>query len=301
MEGKVKVEIKKVALTLKALRSSLDKSNVRLVKKYIVQLKDNNESLLQAFVTAEINNIDAKTDFMIEASQALDTSNDQLLVAEEFLMEIEVNDEDAALNKVSKAKFDDLISLLSSFKESIINPARKLFEEGKDVTDSFNSIIESKRKQLTELNSQRIELISQLSIEDDTSLKDLYLSTSKELEDWVIMGFRDLNINPTPTAVESQQHDQTLPSKNKGPSLKLDRLALPIFRGNMRHFARFIMDFEATVGLEFSDPRIKLMYLVNQCLEGAPKDLVRNVVSYEDAIDRLQQRTLFNVIKIWSS
>ena len=146
MEAKVKIEIKKIAPTLKALRSSLDKSNVRLVKKYIVQLKDNNESLLQAFVAAEINNIDPKTDFMIEASQALDTSNDQLLVAEEFLMEIEVNDEDAALNKVSKAKFDDLISLLSSFKESIINPARKLFEEGKDVTDSFNSIFESKRK-----------------------------------------------------------------------------------------------------------------------------------------------------------
>ena len=288
MEAKVKIEIKKVAPTLKALRSSLDKSNVRLVQKYIVQLKDNNESLLQALVAAEINKIDPKTDFMIEASQTLDTSNDQILVAEEFLMDIETNDEDVALTKVSKAKFDDLISLLSSFKESLMNPARKLFEEGKDATDSFNSIIESKRKQLTELNSQRIELISQLSIEDDASLKDLYLSTSKELEDWVIMGFRDLNINPTPTAVESSQYDKTLPSK--GPSLKLDRLALPIFRGNMRHFARFIMDFEATVGLEFSDPRIKLMYLANQCLEGAPKDLVRNVVSYEDAIDRLKQR-----------
>ena len=98
--------------------------------------------MLQAFVAAEINKIDPKTDFMIEASQTLDTSNDQLLVAEEFLMDIETNDEDVALTKVSKAKFDDLISLLSSFKESLMNPARKLFEEGKDATDSFNSIIE---------------------------------------------------------------------------------------------------------------------------------------------------------------
>ena len=79
-------------------------------------------------------------------------------------------------------------------------------------------------------------------------------------------------------------------TRAREPGLKLDRLALPTFKGEVREFARFMKEFEATVGVQFSDPKVKVMYLKNQCLKGGPKEVVRGLGDYDEVIARLKER-----------
>ena len=49
-------------------------------------------------------------------------------------------------------------------------------------------------------------------------------------------------------------------------------------------------EFESTVGLQFQDPEIKVLYLKNQCLIGSPKQLVEELTEYSEVIARLKER-----------
>ena len=49
-------------------------------------------------------------------------------------------------------------------------------------------------------------------------------------------------------------------------------------------------EFEATVGVQFSDPKVKVMYLKNQCLKGGPKEVVRGLGDFDEVVARLKER-----------
>ena len=89
-------------------------------------------------------------------------------------------------------------------------------------------------------------------------LDDLYSFVDSLFNEWEIAG---LKLNPT-ESVTVKETSKT----DKGPALNLERLSLPNFRGNVREFAKFMKEFENTVGLQFTDPKIKVLYLKNQCL-----------------------------------
>ena len=65
-------------------------------------------------------------------------------------------------------------------------------------------------------------------------------------------------------------------------------------------FAYFLREFNATVATEFTDPKIKLLYLQNQCLAGPAKEYVKKLTRFDYVIYRLNERygKVINVIGI---
>ena len=277
---------KKVKKGSDSLTSSLDKRNVRLTQKYVTQLQDSLDEMMQALVTAEIEGVSDEEPWLVEAKRLEDLGQTTLLNAEEYLIENENSEVVSATERVNEANLIDLVSSINSFKESLKSPAQDLVVDVEDSRKSkvIKEIITQKKEHLVSFKKQKIELASTVSSDSLTdkmaSLDDLYNSVNVMLNDWVECAVKHFGY------VENTVSNKSC----KGPGLKLDRLALPVFRGNVRNFARFIKEFENTVGVEFSDPKIKGMYLQNQCLSGPAKELVRNLITYEDVMMRLKER-----------
>ena len=71
--------------------------------------------------------------------------------------------------------------------------------------------------------------------------------------------------------------------------VRLEKLPCPTFQGKIRDYARFKRDFLSIVESQVSDPVVRLHYLQNLALVDKPKELVENLVTYQEAWDRLDQ------------
>ena len=291
METKIRVVNKKVTTFINSLQSSLDKENPRLVKKYVAQLRDSLENLDESVVSAQVEGISTEEGYLIESNKLSDQANTLLIEADEFLLEVEENEEASALQKVNTVKLNSLISSLTIFNESLSVPVEKVLETV-DVAKhkgAIDNLVMMRRNQLESYQKEKVSIESQTSEENMVivdKLSKLYHATTVSLDHWVeyALKFCAKVVKDEPL----QEHFKK--TSLKGPSLKLDRLTLPVFKGNVRTFARFIREFESTVCLEFSDPKIQVMYLQNQCLIGPPKELVRNLTNYEEVMNRLKER-----------
>ena len=153
---------------------------------------------------------------------------------------------------------------------------------------AIDNLINMKRNQFETYHNEKVSLESHISEDNKETiekLEKLYYATSVMLDKWIESALKFCAKN-----VKDDPLERITKSSGKAPGLKLDRLALPVFRGNIRSFARFIREFENTVCLEFSDPKIQVMYLQNQCLVGPPKELVRNLTTYDEVMNRLKER-----------
>ena len=241
--------------------------------------------MLQATVSADIEQIDPTSEFMELASTTIDEASELLFTADEFLFECESHEEESNLQKVNKAKVRDITKSLKSYAECLDNSAKDIYETELQNRESFYQIAQARREQLKSLDAKRLELVGLMDSTDTDEVEQLYLSVYQKQEDWIEAGLRDLKITPAGTEAV---HNAS--SKASGPELKLDSLTLPVFNGNMRNFAKFVRDFENTVCAQYSNPKVRLMYLQSQCLGGKAKDAVSNLVDYDEAMSRLRQR-----------
>ena len=132
---------------------------------------------------------------------------------------------------------------------------------------------------------QKVELVT--SIDDAELVRNFeiqFRTSSEILNQWIDSAIRLTGKSSNERTVEAQGEYQ------RAPGLKLDRLAVPVFSGNVRQFARFIRDFEGTVEAQYKDPKIRMRYLQSQCLSGKAKELVRNLVDYNEAMTRLKDK-----------
>jgi hypothetical protein len=278
MEAKVKTAAKKVSTGTNSLKSSLDKKNHRLVKKYILQLKENLEELDRVCISAEIEGVNKDESYLSNAIQLSDNANDLLIEGDIYLLDVEENEEARALHKVTAAKVDELFSLLTSFGECLAIPVG-------DLDTGISKLIEKRKGQMKEYEEQKILIASEIpkdKLDSIQELEKLYRSTVHSFESWLESAVRLTGVR------ESTQSKSF--EKNKGPGLKLDRLALPVFRGNIRGFAKFVKEFDNTVGVQYPDPKIKVMYLQSQCLNKPPKKLVHKLNDYDEVLSRLKER-----------
>ncbi len=287
MESKVKVATRKVITINSSLKTALDKKNTRLVNKYLLQVKDALSELDQICISAEIEGGDLNADFLLKANEVSELASTLTIEADEYLIDIEEVEEANAVKKVTGIKLKELSSLLNCFKDSLDAPIDKItLELGCDQPVAIiEKLIFDKRKQMEDYEDQKIKLMSQIEEDDPEVLKfeGLYRSTVQKLSSWVEAAIKY-------TGKCEQKEVKCERESTKGPGLKLDRLALPVFSGNIRNFAKFVREFENTVGFEFKDPKIKLMYLQNQCLSGKAKGMVRNLTTYDDVMSRLKER-----------
>ena len=283
VQKRVVIETKKVNTCIENLNSSLGKRNTRLVHKYTSQLQELLDTLLDACVDAELDDSINKTDlWMVEAHRVDKAGQSCLVKGNEYLLDYEKIEETSALHKVNNAKIDELSSLLTAFENSLTNPADDV---NPTQQTGISKLIVKRKQQMKEYEEQKIKIVSDIGTDEHSSIDDLeklYRSAALALNSWIESSVALIGDISTS---ESRSF-----SKTKSPGLKLDRLSLPVFRGNVRNFARFLREFDNTVGQEFSDPKIKVLYLQNQCLSGSARELVRNLTTFDDVMDRLKDR-----------
>ena len=287
MEAKVKLATKKVATTDGNLKSGLEKKNSRLVNKYVSQLRVSLDELDQVCIAAEIEGIEETEGYIRTASEVRESANNSLVKADEYLLEVEESEEAKSVQKVKYAKLDELCSQLVCFKEALSKSAQEVTSDldGVQKVEAIERLVFDKRKQMKTFEQQKVELVT--SIDDAELVRNFeiqFRTSSEILNQWIDSAIRLTGKSSNERTVEAQGEYQ------RAPGLKLDRLAVPVFSGNVRQFARFIRDFEGTVEAQYKDPKIRMRYLQSQCLSGKAKELVRNLVDYNEAMTRLKDK-----------
>ena len=229
-----------------SLRTNLDKKNTRLVQKYVPQLESLIDNLLHASVSAEMS-VGPDEPCLVESRRVDELARSILSEGEEYLLEIEENAVSSATKRVNDARMTDLLSSLSSFKDSLDSPANKAVEDvdkSKQVS-VMRTMVKERREQMVIYQKQKISLISEMSVSEHKleiqNLEDLYKSVSIALNTWCDNAAKHFGEKIAEVSAKSGKEVA------KSPGLKLDRLALPVFRGNMRNYARFVMEFDNTL------------------------------------------------------
>ena len=126
--------------------------------KYVLQLQELLDVLIDACVDAEIHGFSETEPWLIEARKSEKFGQTCLVQGNEFLMDCEKSEELSALRKVKFAKISELSSLLTSFEECLSSPT----DEG-DPTQraGVDKLIDKRRQQMKEYESRKISLISE--------------------------------------------------------------------------------------------------------------------------------------------
>ena len=248
------------------LETAIKGSNLRLAEKHSNDIKEPLDKSLEILIDFEMQDIDLNEPWFTDAKKLKESGQATLIKVEDFILEYEDRESEKAIERVSETRLDKLISDINTFRDDLRTPVCKIIE---DVDDSkqanvIDKEIHEKKDMLTQFNKSQSEICSSvktgsLSVKIKM-LHELYVSVNVMLNEWVRAARK---LYPSEACVSTSS--ESLRS-DRGPKLNLERLSLPVFKGNIRGFARFIKEFESTVGLQFQDPETKVLYLKNQCL-----------------------------------
>ena len=264
MEAKVKFATRNVVEGMCCLKTNLQNNNPRLVNKYITVLRVSQEKLIEAIVLAETEGMSLEEACIKEANQVSVSSRDLLMEGEDFVLEHEENEEAKTKQKVAGLKLKEFYSSINSFREWL--------KDNQDVSRGT--------EKMEKFRKEKVSLACELDEESEKQLETLFRSVDAEFEQWMK---KISKLSVTTKVVEGK------PSERR-PGLKLDRLSVPTFSGNIRAYAKFKREFNNTVALEFPDPQVKLLYLQNQCIQGAAKDCIKNLTDFDSAMERLDDK-----------
>ena len=287
VQRNIVLETKKVIACSKNLQAAIDMNNKRIVQKYVDQMQALLDKLLKACVDAEMNDVGEEETWMVEARTADQEGQSMLIRGEDYLSEVFNTESLSAVQRVNKLKLIELISNIKSFQDSIKTPAVDTVKDVEIVkqNDVLNRNMSHKREQWSIYQHEKVSLISEecskSNEEEVNELNELFKVVTIRFNSWCEEANKHFIVQPSIV---------TMTEKSRGPELKVDRLSLPVYKGEVRNYARFVRDFENTVGHQFTNPKIKLMYLQNQCLVGPAKECIRNMTNYEEAMSRLKER-----------
>ena len=172
---------------------------------------------------------------MVEAREADREGQSCLVQGNEYILDSEQREENKALQKVNYANINELSSLLTTFGERLNNPDDD-FDPSQQT--GLSNLINKRKQQMKEYEEQKIKIVSEADDLAQNSVQDLeklYRSTALALSQWIetsVALIKDTDINESKFCLESK----------RGTGLKLDSLSLPVFHGNVRHFARFLLE-----------------------------------------------------------
>ena len=282
-KNQVILATKKVDAISAKLKNSIQKRNIRLAKKYVGQIEECLESFLELLVALEVDGVGLDEPWVVEAKRVEEFGQSTLTDAEEFLVDAEDAEVETAKGRVVQVRLDDLCSSMTSFMENLKTPASSIVEDVEAANQArvVDELITQKREQIHLFKTSKLSICGELSTDASVDLKrvnELYVHMNDTFVEWVEAAVKVCPLKES-GVVKS--------TKAREPGLKLDRLALPTFKGEVREFARFMKEFEATVGVQFSDPKVKVMYLKNQCLKEDQKKwseaLVTTMKSLQDS------------------
>ena len=272
---------KKVNAGLDSLKKCIEKKNQRLVTKYKCDLESSLSSFDDALLRyLQSGNVEQETKKNCESLQ--DAAHGELFNAEEFLSQKEDEESKKATDKVKKNSHKELLSQMEQFQKSLEASPKSLVDQNEpnDPKMFLSAIKSDKERTLLSITQQRRNLLENYSYDQQAvaDLDDKFNDLKTAFDSWNIeclaeTATQEVPINPNP--------------KPRSADVKIDRLNLPIFDGTARGYARFLKDFNSTVGLAHDDPTVKLLYLKGQCLKGLPKEMIKNTTDLDVALSRL--------------
>ena len=291
---KVKKFSKDVKSRTSDLRLKLEQKNTRLIISYVKQLTELKDELELMQIRAE-EEYNEEDPFMVNATSAIEQANAMLGKADEYQSGLEESEEKEAVKQANSRDFNYLKSDISSFLQELETTPEHVVDSldlGEARVNGIDKDISIRKAKLKGFFAKREELESRQIGEDFEEIGEMLKRAQKLLDRFVVQAER---VRVSGKGIDDGQEGGNKKGNERNvnefkPCLKLDRLALPVFRGNIRHFARFVRDFEKTVGRGAPDPDVKLMYLQGQCLEGTPKEVIRNLTNFDTAMARLKER-----------
>ena len=239
----------------------ITKRNLRQVQKYINELN----ALEQKYESCSINDKIAKIGNLKD-------------IAEQFVDE----QNNKRNNELLKDRIDGIISDMNQFSKTLKTVTEKI---PKGIVVERDNILKNIIKDLNDLFKESVDCDEEIK----GLVKDLKMKLN-ELKD-KFQSWKDICSNLDSKELE-ENFDESLNISMRSqttPRIKLQALNLPTFNGNVRLFPKFLREFEITVEAQYSDPSTKLMILQNQCLSGAPKELIIHLTSFDEAMVRLNQ------------
>ena len=73
----------------------------------------------------------------------------------------------------------------------------------------------------------------------------------------------------------------------KRSDVRMERIKMPTFSGNIKDYPRFKADFKRQVLLNFNNDKHAAAYTSNSCLSGIPLNIIRNV---DDDLAKMRER-----------
>ena len=264
------------------VKNAIQNKNKRLLDKHSKKLDAIADKVPELVVQIRIEN--AKDSDTVKRANSIESDiNKALLQAEQELELLEQSDEQRAgktvlegLVKDLKGKADLLETLCQSLPQDL---AQDVPEDARAAY--IKQAIKVRQGAIDEIKAARQELSNHFCVEGAQVYYDQFTPVFNKLvtafDTWICLA-------------NTIVLGDTSSSKAHEPSLKLDRLCLPIFDGDPRAYARFKRDFKATVVKAYADQDVQLLYLKNQCLAGTAKDSVTNIVNLDSAWTRLDER-----------
>ena len=261
------------------IQDYIAKKNFRQVKKYVTELnalEHRHESCNIDGKYAKIANLkDLADEFIFEhESKDISKRKRELIINRIDGIILDINQFANALTTVTEKVPKGIIAQKDNFFNSIEKEERDIVKESSGCDGETKYLVKDLETKFSELKG-RFQLWKEACSEID----------SQELNEYI-------NENLS-FSTRSQSN----------PRIKLQPLDLPTFKGNVRLFPKFLREFEITVDAQYSDNNTKLMILQNQCLSGAPKELIIHLTSFDEAMKRLKQNfgraslTIESVIK----
>ena len=261
------------------IQDYIAKKNFRQVKKYVTELnalEHRHESCNIDGKYAKIANLkDLADEFIFEhESKDISKRKRELIINRIDGIILDINQFANALTTVTEKVPKGIIAQKDNFFNSIEKEERDIVKESSGCDGETKYLVKDLETKFSELKG-RFQLWKEACSEID----------SQELNEY------------------TNENLSFSTSSQNNPRIKLQPLDLPTFKGNVRLFPKFLREFEITVDAQYSDNNTKLMILQNQCLSGAPKELIIHLTSFDEAMKRLKQNfgraslTIESVIK----
>ena len=264
------------------LEKAIKGKNRRLIVKY----RDSLENKLDEFYS-ELS----KQDKSDSASSLIDDVEklvrDAIYSADECEARMQEGEEAANVAKVTSAQINDFSNKVQTLSQWLETSPKDLISDvdSEKAWGVINDSILQKESFYKEMGSAYVSLCQCVTGDKDTAIQKVeeeYKELMSDYVEWM-------------KVAQKVRSSQCRPIKVSGNTqgacdLKIQPLQLPVFRGEMREYARFRREFAETVEKRFEDPQVRCLYLQNQCLQGPAKDLVKGLSTYAAVVERLDQR-----------
>ena len=274
----------------RAMRGAVDQveravkgRNRRLIVKYRDVLENKLENVYSELGRVELKEEDRKA-FEAQCDDVERLARDAIFQADECITLMQDDDDAASVAKVAEAEVIGFIKKVETIQQLLQTNPQDIVEgvDSDKAWSLINSSITDRENGYKELGSAYISVCQYVAGKKFGSAESMEKQYSKLQVDyvtWLEQAQRVRGLLKAPAKVSEYAP--------KSFDMRIEPLQLPVFKGEVREYARFRREFSNTVEKRFVDDQVRCLYLQNQCLKGPAKELVKGLNSFQAVVERL--------------